>query len=261
MAITWTTDGFLDGRIQIRQPANGFRAGSDAVLLAAAIADTDQPLHILDVGSGVGTAGLCAKYRLPQATLSGLELQDELVGASRANAVQNNLDTHSFFHQVNIAERGSFDGIAAPDGQPFLQFGFDHVITNPPFYENGSAQASPNDIKSKAHLEGDADLPQWLQFCIARLKPKGTLSIIHRTDRLQDILRALSVGKCGHICILPLWPNDQTPAKRVLVQSIKGNASPMKLLRGLVLHENNGKPTEVAEKILRNGDSLAYLFK
>jgi tRNA1(Val) A37 N6-methylase TrmN6 len=261
MAISWTTDGFLNGCVQIRQPSAGFRAGSDAVLLAAAIVDTDKPLHILDVGSGVGTAGLCAKYRLPQVTLSGLELQAELVAASLENAQLNKLDTHSFFHQVNIAERSSFKDIDAPDGQAFLTFGFDHVITNPPFYESGSAQSSPNDIKSKAHLEGDADLALWLQFCIARLKPKGTLSIIHRTDRLQDILQGLSAGKCGHVRILPLWPNDQTPAKRVLVQSIKGNASPMKLLRGLVLHENNGKPTEVAEKILRNGDSLAHLFK
>lgn len=257
----WTTDGFLDGRLQIHQPEVGFRAGSDAVLLAAAIEGKSENLSVLDVGCGVGTAGLCLKHRLSICDLIGLDLQEDLVSAALENAAHNNLSDNCAFYALNITDRGAFKAIAAPDGRHFLEFGFDHVITNPPFYEEGRAQASPSDIKAKAHLEGDADLSTWLQFCIARLKPKGMLSLIHRTDRLDDILAALSAGKCGRVRILPLWPNLESPAKRVIVQAVKGDKSPLKLMPGLVLHEMSGIPTEKAEKILREGVSIGNMFK
>lgn len=181
--------------------------------------------------------------------------------AAKRNARHNNLEAGCQFHQVNIAKRRSFEGILMPDGQPLLAFGFDHVITNPPFYEAGRAQSSPSEIKTLAHLEGDADLFSWIKFSIARTRPKGRISIIHRADRLGDILNALDTGKCGDIKVLPLWPNELTPAKRVLVQGTKGNGGPLKLLRGLVLHEQDGKPTEIADRILRDGLSLEDQFK
>lgn len=250
----WTMDGFLDGKLTIKQPEKGFRAGSDAVLLAAAIS-MKPGQSFLDVGCGVGTAGLCLKYRVPTARMWGLEIQSELVDAARLNATDNGFDQDVTILEADISNRKGFDGSEGPSGRSFLNDGFDHVLSNPPFYAEGRAQSSPSTVKTVAHIEGDADLAFWIGFCRARVKPKGILTLIHRSDRLPEILHEM--GKdCGSLKITPLWPSAQTPAKRVLIQGIKSDKGPTLLLPGIVLHEQDGSPTPISEKILRDGVSL-----
>jgi len=258
MFMDWTIDGFLDARLQVKQPKTGFRAGSDAVLLAASV-DIGPGQSLLDVGCGVGTAALCVKHRQPDCLVFGLELQSELAQMARENAYSNKVATGMTIFDVNIASRNDFKPLAGPTSAEFLSDHFDHVITNPPFYADGRAQTSPSEIRAKAHVEGDADLDCWIKFCMARLKPKGILSVIHRTDRLPELLTLISAD-CGSIRIIPLWPNAQTPAKRVLLQGVKSDKGPAMLHPGIVMHENNGKPTEIAENILRKGMALSEIL-
>ncbi len=252
--MNWTEDGFLGGKLKIRQPKKGFRAGSDAVLLGAAI-DIRPGETLLDVGCGVGTAGLCVKHRVPETKLWGLEFQAELADAARRNAVSNHLDEETVILSEDITTRANFKDITGPSGRSFLNDAFDHVISNPPFYEDGRAQASPSEIKSQAHIEGTADLAYWISFCMARVKPRGQFTLIHRSDRLPEILHEMGKG-CGSLKIIPLWPNTETPAKRILVQGIKSDKGPTLLHPGIVLHEKNGQPTELSESLLRAGASL-----
>jgi tRNA1(Val) A37 N6-methylase TrmN6 len=250
----WTQDGFLGGQLTVRQPKKGFRAGSDAVLLAASILDKGS-FSVLDVGCGVGTAGLCVKWRYPDCQVYGIEFQKILLKAATHNFEQNQLANGFTAIDADIGNKTDFCEVVGPNDRPFLQDSFDHVITNPPFYEDGKAQLSENNIRSLAHVEGEVALAQWLKFCVARVKPKGQISIIHRTDRLADILNALG-GICGAVQIIPLWPNSLTPAKRVLIQAIKGDKSAPMLLPGVILHEMDGQPTKMSENILREGKSL-----
>ncbi|MEH6475037.1 MAG: methyltransferase [Sneathiella sp.] len=253
----WTIDGFLDGKLKIKQPAKGFRAGSDAVLLAASV-EIVAGQSLLDVGCGVGTAALCVKHREPNCTVFGLEYQSELAKAARENIQLNEMTGDFTVLDANIANRLAFKGAIGPTGRNFLEDPFDHVITNPPFYAEGRAQSSPSDIRTKAHIESDADLDCWIKFCTARLKPKGTLSVIYRTERLSDLM-AHMCASCGSLKIIPLWPNAETSAKRVIVQGIKGGKGPLELLPGLILHEKDGKPTAIAEKLLRDGVDLSTI--
>ncbi|MBL4740889.1 MAG: methyltransferase [Sneathiella sp.] len=255
--MTWSEDGFLDGKLKIKQPKAGFRAGSDAVLLAAAV-DLKAGDTLLDVGCGVGTAALCVKYRIPECKIWGLEVQSELAEAARINAQRNGLDTDLVIFDADIVYRKNFDQLVGPSGRSFLSDGFDHVISNPPFYASGHAQKSPNAIKSIAHVEGEADLAYWINFCAARVKPKGKFTLIHRTDRLSEILREME-KTCGDLHVIPLWPNATTDAKRVIVQGTKSHKGPMKLGTGIVLHEMNGMPTDASEKLLRDGVPLSAM--
>ncbi len=250
----WTEDGFLGGKLTLRQPEKGFRAGSDAVLLAAAV-NIGATESLLDVGCGVGTAGLCVKYRVPDCRLWGIEFQQELAAAARENARRNHLGRNLTIIDADICQRAQFKAHTGPSGRSFLSEGFDHVISNPPFYADGQAQASPSDVKSRAHIEGEADLAFWIAFCIARIKPKGCFTLIHRTDRLPEILCEMGRG-CGSLTIIPLWPNAAVPAKRVIVQGIKSDRGPALLQSGLTLHEPDGRPTLLSEKILRDGAAL-----
>ena len=90
---------------------------------------------------------------------------------------------------------------------------------------------------------------------LRKLKHKGILTMIHRADRLNEILSLLS-GKAGAIKVYPLWPKQNVNAKRVIVSAQKGVKTPMKITPGLVLHENDGTYTTDANEILHGRKSV-----
>ncbi|MAL78137.1 MAG: methyltransferase [Sneathiella sp.] len=248
-------DEFLGGALKIWQPRRGFRAGSDAVLLGAAI-EAKAGESLLDVGAGVGTAGYCALHRLAGTALWSIEIQSELASLARQNAEQNGFADRCHILEANIGARQSFAGLVGPGGKPLLEAGFDHVFTNPPFFERDSSQAAGTEARTLARREADVPLADWLRFSIARARSKGTVTVIHRAERLGEIL-AVMEARCGRLRVIPLWADEKSPAKRIIVQGVKGAKSPLRLMRGLVLHGADGRPSEASEAIHRNSASLA----
>ena len=104
-------------------------------------------------------------------------------------------------------------------------------------------------------MEGDVDLAAWIAACLVCLKQKGRLVLIHRADRLSDILAALH-GKAGDARIIPIYPKAGTAARRVIVDAGKDRRSPDRLHPGLMLHEQNGSYTPDAEAVLRSACAL-----
>ncbi len=240
-----TRDGFLDARLEIRQPAKGYRAGGDPILLAAAVAA--QPGQtVLDLGCGVGTAGLCLLARLPEVRVVALELQPELAELARANAADNRLDD-----RLTVVE-GSL--LAPPE--LIRGRGFDHVLTNPPWLPASASRRPATTTKSVGHLEGEADLGLWLTVAVRFLKRGGSLALIHRADRLADLLAAMAGLPLGGITVFPLWPRPGLPAIRVVVTARKEKKSPLLLLPGLVLHQEDGRFTPAADDVLRRAMPL-----
>ncbi len=124
----------------------------------------------------------------------------------------------------------------------------------------GSGQPPPDPAKAAATVEGaDAGLVEWLRFCLLMVRPKGTVTLIHRADRLADLLAGLA-GKLGDIAIFPLWPggDGRTPAKRILISGRRGAGGPLAIMPGLFLHEPDGSYTAAAERILRRGEALVW---
>jgi tRNA1(Val) A37 N6-methylase TrmN6 len=129
-------------------------------------------------------------------------------------------------------------------------------MANPPFIEQGRGTPSANPAKAAATIEGDADLGRWVRFALAMARGRGTVTFIHRADRIDALLGHLA-GRAGEITIFPLWPSSGRPASRILVRATTQIASPARLLPGLVLHEADGRFTEAAEAVLRGGAALA----
>ena len=127
---------------------------------------------------------------------------------------------------------------------------FDHVMANPPYLEAGTATLPPDRARALAVGEGAADLAAWIRFALAMVRVRGSITLIHRADRLDAILAELT-GRAGEIVIFPLWPGVGKPAKRVLVRARRGIETPLKLSAGLVLHEPDGKFTPAADAVLR----------
>jgi tRNA1(Val) A37 N6-methylase TrmN6 len=132
---------------------------------------------------------------------------------------------------------------------------FDHVMANPPFLERGSAAPSITPGKAASTTEGDADLASWVRFCLAMVRPKGTITFIYRADRLDALIGEIA-GRAGEVVIYPLWPAAERPASRILVRARKQIAAPARLAPGLVLHRADGRPTESAYGVLREGRGI-----
>lgn len=239
-------DAVLGGRVRLLQPARGYRAAIDPVLLAAAV-PAGRGQSVIDVGCGVGTAMLCLARRVADVRVVGLDLQPEILGHARRNIALNGFDDR--------AEALEGDLLAPPPG--LKSGGFDHVLANPPFLESGRGRSSPVAAKAAATVEGQATLDDWLRFCVRMGGPRASVTVIHRADRLADLLAAMT-GRLGALKVFPLWPAEGQPARRILVQGRKGSAAPLEVLPGLVLHRPDGAYTEPAEAILRHGGALAF---
>lgn len=239
-----TRDALLGGRVVFDQPAQGYRAAIDPVMLAAALPAAFRG-RIADLGCGAGAAALCAATRLSEAVVVGIERDSFLAGLARQNVAHNGLGG-----RVEIV---TADIRALP---PALADGsFDAVITNPPYLEADRANPLADPRKSAATVEDEVALKLWLETAIRLLRHKGLLVVIHRADRLGDILSGLQ-GRAGEIVVFPLWPKAGAAAKRVIVRARKGLRTPLVIASGLVLHERGGAYTQAAESVLRDGLGL-----
>lgn len=242
-----TRDAFLGGRLRLLQPRVGYRAAIDPVLLAAFTPATDGE-SVLDLGCGAGTAALCLGARVAGLDLHGLEIQPAYADLARRNAAANGiaLSVH--------------DGDLRRPPPDLRALSFDLVLTNPPYHPE-SAPAPLDAGRDVAHREGEASLAAWIDAGLRRLRPGGTLALIHLPERLGDILAALE-GRAGTVEILPVAPRADRPARRILVRARKGGRAPLQLWPPLTLHpeivrEGEGDPyTAEAEQVLKRCGTL-----
>ncbi|MEA1938003.1 MAG: methyltransferase [Pseudomonadota bacterium] len=240
--IPTTRDALLGGRVRFLQAAHGYRVAIDPVILAAA-APVQPGQRVLDAGCGAGAAGLCLLARVPDCRVTGIEVAPEIAAIARRNATINGFDERMAVVEASVTEA-------------LAEFGpFDHVIANPPYNATAAATMSPNPFKAQSHSEGVADLSVWIGFARRMLRSKGTLALIHRAERMHEVIAALE-GPFGGITLIPLWPHAGEPAKRIVIRARLGTREPARIAPGLVLHEADGRFTEDARAILEDGASL-----
>lgn len=237
-------DRLLDGAVRLLQPREGYRAAIDPVFLAAAVPARAGD-HVLELGVGSGAAALCLAHRVAGCAVTGLERQRGVAALAERNAVLNGMAG-----RVEVVTGDLLDPPAA-----IRQRRFDHVMANPPFLPAIRADRRTMSARTPSDVEGEADLKAWVDCALRRVKPRGTVTFIHRADRLDALLAALE-GRAGGITVLPLWPKPDTAAKRVIVRARQGVATPLILSPGLVLHRADGAYTPEAERILRGGAAL-----
>ncbi|WP_244534612.1 methyltransferase [Hyphomicrobium sp. CS1GBMeth3] len=249
-------DAFLDGRLRILQPKEGYRAGLDAVLLAAAVAErAGRSFRVLDAGAGVGTAGLCVAWRCPNARVVLVEREAELVALARENVLRNGLDGRVTVVMADLADVSQ----AELSAQGIAEASFDQVIANPPYHAEGAGTAAPHALKAAAHAMPETGLGDWCRFLARMTRPAGEALIVHKSDALPDLLAALS-GRFGGLAALPLHSFAGASASRILLRGIKGSRAPFRLDAWLVLHDAEGRFTPGAEAVLRLGQSLAAAY-
>lgn len=251
-----TDDAFLGGRLQILQLQQGYRAGLDAVMLAAAVEDRGgEPFAVLDAGAGVGTAGLCVARRCPNARIVLVEREADLVQLARENIARNDLADRVLVVQADIRNARASD--LAVCG--LTEGRFDQVITNPPYHAEGAGTRAAHGLKASAHAMPEAALDDWFRFLARMAKPGGEMLVIHKTDALPDLLAAAK-GRFGALSVTPLHSRADAPASRVLLHGVKGSRAPFGMQPGYVVHGRDGRFTAGAEAVLRLGRGLRVAY-
>ncbi|WP_245335011.1 tRNA1(Val) (adenine(37)-N6)-methyltransferase [Bradyrhizobium mercantei] len=242
-----TEDGFLGGQLRLRQPKSGHRAGHDAILLAAATPARSGD-RVVDLGSGVGAAGLAVARRVRGIDLVLVEIDPDLAELARNNAAANAIKAEVVILDVEAGAAAFDDAGLAPDSA-------DVVLMNPPFNDPSRHRASPDGVRQRAHVATATTLAAWVHVARRILRSNGQLALIWRADGIAEVLAALDRG-FGSLEILPVHGDATAPAIRILVRAVKGGRAPTRLHAALLLNEESGVPNKWVQEVLAGKGEL-----
>ena len=207
----------LDGKVVLHQDiAGSHRAGLDAVMLAASVSPAVS--HVVDLGAGVGSAGLCVAARLAQTKITLVENNSAMLALAKKTL--EDTDNKAFSSRVTL-----LDADITHRGEQRKEAGLidnmaDCVIMNPPYWDEDKVRTSPNDDRMCAHVLGKEGLAPWFRTASAILKSSGSLSVIFPAERLDVLLDAMK-ERFGGIVVYPLYKGAHEAASRVVVTGIK----------------------------------------
>ena len=238
-----TIDMILKGQIKIAQPKVGYRFGFDSVFLASFVNGylkkiNKKKLLLADIGAGVGTISLIVGFKNLNIEITAVENNEEYLKLAEENIFSNGLNNKIEMVNENIFNINSK-----------LINHFDIVVSNPPYHYAGG-NLSNNILRDKA--KRIINLEKWLQISISLLKHKGTLFIIFPAGILHNVLKYLEKSS-GSFKIFPFRPNQNSPAKRLILEAKKGGAGPTQLMPGLNLYNSKGLLTKQSQLISEKG--------
>ncbi len=228
-----TRNDFLGGRISAFQPKSGFRAGSDSVLLAAAV--RKETTCILELGCGAGVAACCALSERAKAQALLVDMEAEALTLADKNLALNGFEKRAKTLLLDVTQKGSIREQAG------LQTNcFSTIIANPPFFISSKGTGSPDALRKRARHMQKGELDNWVKTAAASASARGEIIFIHVMEALPELLAAFD-ARFGNIVILPIAPRAGEAATRVLIRGIKGSKAPLALMAPLILHGETGR--------------------
>lgn len=218
------------------------------MLLAAAVPAGAR--RIADLGAGIGSAGLAALARLPQASGHLVEIEPELAGLARLNLEGNGLAGRCAVTVADVEQLGR------PAGPPGFAEAFDLVLANPPFNAAAAHQPSPRPARALAHMAGKGLLARWITAACRCLEPGGMVVLILRPEDLQALLEGLA-GRFGALELMGVHATPDAPAVRLIARARKGRRTPPALLPPAVLSGAGGE-SDLARAVLRDLQPLPF---
>src|SRR6476659_4255018 len=197
MPVEVTADAVLGGRLLLKQPRRGHRVGHDAILLAAACPARARE-RVVDLGAGVGAAGLALAQRVDDSRVTLVEIDPGLAALAAENAQANGLAgrVSAVVLDVVAPARAFAAAGLAPESVT-------RVLMNPPFNDPARQRASPDRQRRLAHAGSAETLRAWIKAAARLLRLRGTVTMIWRADRLAEVLLALASG-FGAATVLPV---------------------------------------------------------
>lgn len=225
--------------LKIIQNEDGFCFGIDSVILSDFAKEIKKGSIGLDLGTGTGILGilLCGKTEISK--IYGIEIQEEVAEMAERSIILNGLEDKFEILNTNIKK---LDEI-------FENRKFDFIVTNPPYKKLNTGGVNINDKKLISRHEVMADLSDFINISSKLLKDKGTIYMVHRPDRLVDILTELRNKKIEPKEIKMVYPNKNKEPNLVLIKAVKNGGNFLKVLKPLFVYDENGNYTNEILKI------------
>lgn len=223
---------YLPNGIVLQIPDGCFPLSTDSVLLAH-FASPVGSRTVLDLCSGCGTLGLMLCAGNDRCHVVGIELDENAHQGALDNICRNNLGQRM---ESICGDVRQVPGLFAPGSFPCC-------ISNPPYFSDGPASAS-----RIARREDTCTLAELLQSAAWALKFGGDLYLVHRPERMAEIIAVGSRFSLEAKRLALVYHQEGSSASLVLLQLRKG-AKPGLKLENWVLHNRSGSPTPLYREI------------
>ena len=223
--------------------------GVDAVLLAAfASGETGaggiaKGSRIADLGTGSGVVAFILRHKLGGARITGVDVQPEAVERARRACAMNGLEEDIDFICSDVKDMAQRD--------PSLAAGFDAVVSNPPYFRRTPDEpgASQPDARYTARHETTADFGDFAKTAASLLRDGGSFYLVHRPDRLADIICGMRAAGIEPKEMQPVVPSAGKSANIVLIRGVKGAGPELRMLPEIAVHGEGGGYTPGILKI------------
>lgn len=232
--------------LKIIQNTKGFCFGIDSVILSDFAKNIKKGSKVVDLGTGTGIIGLllCKKTELKE--IVGVEIQKEVAEMANRSIKLNKLEDK--FKILNTDINKIFEDKLLEKNK------FDVVVMNPPYKEKGTGKINEVDSKIISRHEVKATLSDFIKVASNLLKDKGEIYIVHKPERMPDIIQKMRENKIEPKEIKTVYSNKKTEASLILIKGIKGANKFFKILEPLYIYEENGEYTKEIKEIYNTGE-------
>ncbi|GAB6099725.1 tRNA1(Val) (adenine(37)-N6)-methyltransferase [Halanaerocella petrolearia] len=231
-------DDLLIDNLKLIQHSNHFRFSLDAVLLANFVSPKSND-KVLDLGTGAGVIPhlLQAKYNLNE--VWGIDIQAEVINMAQRSARYNNLCDKLNFTELDLKEALDFFGSES----------FDYLVSNPPYQKLDSGKISSREEIAIARYELRCKLEDVVKASNQLVKYGGRIAYVYRAQRLAELLALMENYNLACKKMRLVHSTQDSKAKLVLVEAIKGGGSGLNIEKPLIVYDGNGNYTSEIEEI------------
>lgn len=227
--------------LKIIQETDGFCFGIDSILLSDFAKNIKKNSKVADLGTGTGIIGLLLCKKTNLAEMTGIEIQEDVANMAERSIKLNNLEEKFRIINSNINEIFS---------RKLLEKNvFDVVVMNPPYKEVGTGEINENEKKIISRHEIKANLSDFIKTASGLLKDKGELYIVHKPERMPDIIQKLRENKIEPKELRVVYSNKNSEASLILIKAVKGGKKFLKIDRPLYIYNESGKYSDEIKQI------------
>lgn len=227
--------------LKIIQNTEGFCFGIDSVLLTEFAKDMKKNKTIVDLGTGTGIIGILLTKKVEASKVIGVELQKDVAQMAKRSVELNNLQ--------NVMQ------ILNEDVQSLSleKNSFDYIVTNPPYKKKGTGIINKEDKQLISRHETTVNLEEWIEVASNLLKDNGAIYMVHRPERLNEIIQDLRKYKLEPKRIRFVYPKKNKDANLVLIKAVKYANEFLKVEKPLIIYNEDGSYTDEILKIYEEG--------